>query len=102
VLQQRAEREAWLRGVWFGETPFIHDLLAVADLVTLPADTLYAKMDVPVLVKAMALDARCLGTGTPGEELAIAGGAVAVETQRDAVSAMTRVAGDVARQRALG
>lgn len=81
------------RVVWFGETPFIHDLLAVADVVTLPADTLYAKMDVPlVLVEAMALGRAVLvGRDTPAAELASAGGAVAVDTQRDAVSAATRL-----------
>jgi glycosyltransferase involved in cell wall biosynthesis len=106
VLQQRAERGGVAaRVLWFGETPFIHDLLAVADLVTLPADTLYAKMDVPlVLVEAMALGRAVLvGMGTPAEELANAGGAVAVATQRDAVSAMTRtLLEDVARRSALG
>ena len=93
ALEQRAaQARVSERVVWFGETPFIHDLLAVADLVTLPADTLYAKMDVPlVLVEAMALGRAVLvGAGTPAAELAAEGAAVAVETQRDAVSARTR------------
>ncbi|HKP64365.1 MAG TPA: glycosyltransferase family 4 protein [Polyangiales bacterium] len=106
VLEQRAAREGVAsRVLWFGETPFIHDLLAVADLVTLPADTLYAKMDVPlVLVEAMALGRAVLvGSGTPAEELASAGGAVAVETQRDAVSAATlALLEDGARRAELG
>lgn len=106
LLQQRAERERVADNVlWFGETPFIHDLLAVADLVTLPADTLYAKMDVPlVLIEAMALARAVLvGRGTPAEELANAGGAVAAETQRDAVSAQTRaLLEDSARRAQLG
>ncbi|HKU37004.1 MAG TPA: glycosyltransferase family 4 protein [Polyangiales bacterium] len=103
VLQQRASGAGVAeRVLWFGETPFIHDLLAVADLVTLPAETLYAKMDVPlVLVEAMALSRAVLvGRGTPAEELAIAGGAVAVETRRDAVSAQTSALLEDATRRA--
>jgi glycosyltransferase involved in cell wall biosynthesis len=106
ALKQRAEHARVAeRVVWFGETPFIHDLLAVADLVTLPADTLYAKMDVPlVLVEAMALGRAVLvGAGTPAAELATDGAAVAVETQRDAVSALTRsLLEDGARRTELG
>jgi len=88
-----------------GETPRIHDLLAVADLVTLPTDTLYAKMDLPlVLIEAMSL-ARCVlvGAGTPAEELAAAGGAASVATESDAVSAMTqRLLEDSVQRSALG
>jgi phosphatidylinositol alpha-1,6-mannosyltransferase len=76
----------------WGETPRIHDLLASADLVTMPTETLYAKMDLPlVLLEAMALQ-RCVlvGTGTPAEELAAEGGALKVETRREAVSELTR------------
>jgi glycosyltransferase involved in cell wall biosynthesis len=91
--------------VFMGETPFIHRLLSVADLVTLPTDTLYAKMDMPlVLVEAMAL-ARCVlvGQGTPAEELASDGGAISVPTERAAVSAMTRaLLDDRARREQLG
>ncbi len=103
ALQQQAEHARVAEHVlWFGETPFIHDLLAVADLVTLPTDTLYAKMDVPlVLVEAMALARTVLvGSGTPAAELATAGGAVEVATQRDAVSAMTRALLEDATRRA--
>jgi phosphatidylinositol alpha-1,6-mannosyltransferase len=106
ALQKQADRAGVAeRIVWFGETPFIHDLLAVADLVTLPADTLYAKMDVPlVLLEAMALGRAVLvGNGTPASELAIDGSAVAVDTQRDAVSAITRaLLEDPERRTALG
>jgi phosphatidylinositol alpha-1,6-mannosyltransferase len=75
-----------------GEVPFIHDLLAVADLVTLPTDTLYAKMDMPlVLVEAMVLGRAVLvGQGTPAEELADNGAAMTVVTERSAVSSVTR------------
>lgn len=77
---------------FMGETPRIHALLAVADLVTMPTDSLYAKMDLPlVLIEAMSLARPVLvGAGTPAQELAAGGGARAVVTQRDAVSAATR------------
>ena len=91
-LRARARALGVAESVQFmGETPFIHDLLAVADLVTLPTDSLFAKMDLPlVLVEAMALGRAVLvGTGTPAEELAASGGAVAVATERAAVSALT-------------
>lgn len=90
---------------WFGETPFIHELLAVADLVTLPADTLYAKMDLPLVVmEAMALGrAVIVGRGTSAEELAEGGGALAVATEREAVSEATAgLLSDAARRAALG
>jgi glycosyltransferase involved in cell wall biosynthesis len=93
ALRERAQALGIADSVRFmGETPFIHDLLAIADLVTLPTDTLYAKMDMPlVLVEAMALGRAVLvGQGTPAEELAANGGAVAVPTERAAVSALTR------------
>ncbi|HET6339728.1 MAG TPA: hypothetical protein VFG30_41240, partial [Polyangiales bacterium] len=44
-----------------------------------------------------------VGNGTPAAELATAGGAVAVDTQRDAVSTETRkLLDDVARRAELG
>jgi glycosyltransferase involved in cell wall biosynthesis len=105
-LQARAEAlGVGSRVLWFGETPFIHDLLAVADLVTLPTDTLYAKMDLPlVLLEGMVLGRAVLvGAGTPAQELADAGGAVVAETQRDAVSALTAaLLEDSSRRAALG
>lgn len=92
-LRERAARLGIGDRVRFmGETPRIHDLLATADLVTMPTETLYAKMDLPlVLLEAMALQ-RCVlvGAGTPAQELAAAGGAVAVPPTRDEVSATTR------------
>ena len=87
---------------FLGETPRIHALLSVADLVTLPTDSLYAKMDLPlVLIEAMSLARPVLvGTGTPAQELAAGGGALAVPTQRDAVSTATRALLEDATQRA--
>lgn len=104
----RAEADALgiaSRVSWFGETPSIHELLGVADLVTLPADTLYAKMDLPLVVmEAMALGrAVIVGRGTSAEELAEGGGALAVATERAAVSAATAgLLEDAARRAALG
>jgi glycosyltransferase involved in cell wall biosynthesis len=105
-LRERALQLGIAERVRFmGETPRIHDLLASADLVTMPTETLYAKMDLPlVLLEAMALE-RCVlvGTGTPAEELAAEGGAVKVATQREAVSEVTRqLLEDAARRAQLG
>jgi len=71
-----------------GETPRIHDLLACADVVALPSVDLFAKMDYPlVLLEAMSL-ARCVivARGSAAEELALHGGALAVEAERDALT----------------
>lgn len=105
-LRERAAQLGIAERVRFmGETPRIHDLLASADLVTMPTETLYAKMDLPlVLLEAMAL-ARCVlvGAGTPAQELAAEGGAVKVETERAAVSEATRqLLEDSARRAQLG
>jgi glycosyltransferase involved in cell wall biosynthesis len=105
-LRQRAAQLGVAERVRFvGETARIHELLAAADLVTLPTDTLYAKMDLPlVLLEAMSLE-RCVlvGAGTPAEELAAGGGAVCAVTQRDAVSVVTRqLLEDAPRRAAVG
>jgi glycosyltransferase involved in cell wall biosynthesis len=93
LLRERCRQLGTGASVRFlGEIPRMHALLAAADLVTLPSDTSYAKMDLPlVLIEAMSLE-RCVlvGEGTPAEELAAGGGAVSVATQREAVSAATR------------
>jgi len=64
------------RTVWIGETRRIHDLLGAADLVALPSDDLYAKMDYPlVLLEAMSLErAVVVAEGTAAAELAAGGG----------------------------
>jgi glycosyltransferase involved in cell wall biosynthesis len=104
ALRERVVQLGVERSVRFsGETSRIHDILAVADLVTLPTDTLYAKMDLPlVLLEAMSLE-RCVlvGSGTPAQELAATGGAVLVGTQREAVSPATRRLLEDAAQRAV-
>jgi glycosyltransferase involved in cell wall biosynthesis len=74
---------------WIGETSDIVNLLGSAEIVLLPAEALYAKMDLPLaLIEAMALKRPVLvGAGTPAEELAEGGGALAVDPTRDATSA---------------
>lgn len=59
------------RVIWAGDTPDIHALLATADIVLFPSETLYAKMDYPlVLLEAMQLGrAVVVAKGTPCEEL---------------------------------
>lgn len=55
-LRELALRRAPGRVHFLGETSRIHDLLGTADVVALPSETLYAKMDYPlVLLEAMAL-----------------------------------------------
>lgn len=85
------------RVVWVGETNAIHDLLGAVDVVLLPTDTLYAKMDYPlVILEAMSLAKPVVvGAGTPAEELCTDGAAIATEVSRDAVlSVMQRLVED--------
>ncbi len=74
---------------WVGETDRIHDLIGCADVVLLPSETLFAKMDLPmVLIEAMFLARPALVlAGTPAAELAEQGGARAVEHRADALTA---------------
>ena len=73
---------------WLGETRHIHELLALSDFVVMVNRTAYAKMDYPLV----ALESMCLGRpvlvgeGTPSAELAEDGGAVAVETNGEALA----------------
>jgi phosphatidylinositol alpha-1,6-mannosyltransferase len=105
-LRDEVARGGLRQRVFFvGETPRIHDLLACADLVALPAESLYAKMDYPlVLLEAMCLERAVLvATGTPGAELAEDGGAVAVAPVAEAVaSEIARLLGDDDARRRLG
>lgn len=93
------------RVVWMGETRRIHGLLGCADVVALPTDTLYAKMDLPlVLLEAMAMERPVLvASGTAAEELADEGGAMPVACDVEAVAAsLDRLSTDGAGCRALG
>ncbi len=90
---------------WVGETRHIHELLALGDFAVLPNRSPYAKMDYPLAV----LEAMCLrrpvvvGKGTPAEELADAGGAIAVETTGAALAdAIEKLSVDTDAARSLG
>lgn len=74
------------RVTWHGETRRIHDLLACADVVALPSETLYAKMDYPlVLLEAMSLTRPVVVcANTPAAELE-RWGAQVVEADVDAL-----------------
>lgn len=83
--------ESWgidARVRWVGETPHIHELLALSDYVVLPNSSSFAKMDYPIV----ALEAMCMGrpvlvgSGTPSAELARDGGALAIETHGEALA----------------
>lgn len=83
-----AELGLALSVTWIGETPEIVKLLGSADIVLLPAENLYAKMDLPLaLIEAMAMKRPVVVTaGTPAQELAEGGAALAVEPSREATS----------------
>ena len=74
---------------FIGETRHIHDLLAAAHVVALPAENLYAKMDLPlVLIEAMLLERPVLTfEGTPAAELCEGGAALAVGREPDGIAA---------------
>lgn len=88
-LDARA-RAAGLAVRWVGETPSIHALLAASDVVALPTDTLYAKVDHPlVLLEAMHLARPVLVTrGTAAFELAEEGGALGSALDADALASV--------------
>jgi glycosyltransferase involved in cell wall biosynthesis len=105
-LRDRARDLGVARAVhWIGETREIHALLGCADLVMLPAECLYAKMDLPLaLIEAMYLArAVVVGSGTPAGELAEDGGARSVDLDRDVLAETARVLlEDGAQREALG
>lgn len=106
--QQALAARAAARGVairWVGETPAIHALLAASDVVALPTDTLYAKVDHPlVLLEAMHLGRPVLVTeGTSAFELAEDGGAVGARFDAEDVAArLDALAGDHALRAEAG
>jgi len=90
---------------WVGETRHIHELLGLSDFVVMVNRTAYAKMDYPLV----ALESMCLarpvlvGQGTPSAELAEGGGAVAVETDGEALAeAIERLSADKASSAEIG
>jgi phosphatidylinositol alpha-1,6-mannosyltransferase len=105
-LRALASRLGTLERVTFlGETSKILELVGSADVVALPSDVAYAKMDYPlVLLEAMAL-ARpvVVATGTPAEELADGGAALAVAPNSESVAeALGTLLSDTPRREALG
>jgi hypothetical protein len=90
---------------FLGETPRILDLLGAADVVALPSEVAYAKMDYPlVLLEAMALKKPVVVCqGTPAAELADEGAAVEVAPELDALArALDRLTRDARERSALG
>jgi phosphatidylinositol alpha-1,6-mannosyltransferase len=90
---------------WLGETAHIHALLGTADVVALPAENLYAKMDLPlVLIEAMLLGRPVItASGTPAAELCDDGAALAVAPEVDAtIASLARLLDDEAERRTLG
>lgn len=84
-----------------GEIRNIYDFLAASDVVTLPATTTYAKMDLPlVLLEAMLLERPVVVTyGTAMEELGEAGAVVCGADQEALTAELTKLVED--RQAAL-
>lgn len=88
-----------------GETPRIHALLEASDVVAFPSTSLYGKTDQPlVLLEAMALGRPVIvAEGSPAEELAEEGAALAVTPAPEALAhAIRQLASDEGRRRALG
>jgi phosphatidylinositol alpha-1,6-mannosyltransferase len=89
-LKETAEQRGLApRVTWLGETPEIRNLLGCADLVLLPTEDLYAKMDLPlVLLEAMSLGRPVLvAENTSAAELADDGAAIAVDPSDESLAA---------------
>jgi phosphatidylinositol alpha-1,6-mannosyltransferase len=90
---------------WLGEVDDLASVLAGATALVLPVDTLYAKMDLPlVALEALQLGTPCIVSNLPSlRELADAGGSIVLgETgPLDLADAMIRLARDGARWREL-
>lgn len=90
---------------WLGEVDDLATVLAGATALLLPVDTLYAKMDLPlVALEALQLGTPCiLGDLPPLRELAEAGGSVLVDPADPLAlaAAMTRLARDQGARLAL-
>ncbi|MFW5925985.1 MAG: glycosyltransferase family 4 protein [Myxococcota bacterium] len=106
TLRERA-RELGLgeRVTWLGETARIHALLGAADVVLLPSDDLFAKMDHPlVLLEAMSMQRPVVvARATAAEELTENGAALAVAPEPEAVAhAVRRLLDDDAQRVEMG
>jgi phosphatidylinositol alpha-1,6-mannosyltransferase len=105
-LRERASALGTAPRVTFvGETPDILKLVGCADIVALPSEVAYAKMDYPlVLLEAMAL-ARPIVVceGTPAAELARHEGALAAQASAAGVAeALRSLLSDAGHRHALG
>lgn len=87
AIQARATARG-VRLCWAGTSPDIHALIAACDVVALPTNTLFAKVDHPlILLEAMHLGVPLIVTrGTSAYELAEEGGALGVEHDVAAMS----------------
>jgi glycosyltransferase involved in cell wall biosynthesis len=105
-LRDRAAELGLTERVTFtGETRQIYELLGTADIVALPSEVAYAKMDYPlVLLEAMMLARPVIVcSGTPAAELATGGGAVAVKPDASALGdELARLLADDDARRRLG
>jgi glycosyltransferase involved in cell wall biosynthesis len=105
-LRARAAELGLAERVTFtGETRQIYELLATADIVALPSEVAYAKMDYPlVLLEAMMLARPVIVcSGTPAAELAASAGAVAVTPDASVLGAeLARLLADDDARRLLG
>ena len=107
-LRLRAQDVAPGRVQWIGETRRIHALLGTADVVALPTETLYAKMDYPLAVlEAMRMGrAVIVAEDTAAAELAAGGEGPAVEVSRaevdDLAERLGRLLGDADARALLG
>ena len=87
-LRARVHEAPGRRVIWFGDTPKIQELLAASDLVVMPAETVVAKTDHPLVL----LESLMHGTPVvvsdrpPLAELVDSGGAVATELTVDALA----------------
>lgn len=111
ALRSRADADGLAeRMTWVGETLRIHDYLACADVVALVSETLYAKMDYPlVLLEAMSLEVPVMvAADTPAQELGrglplAESGCAVVKPEADAVaSALSQLLADEGLRREAG
>ena len=102
ALHGRA-RARRVRIVWAGTSPDIHALIAACDVVALPTNSLFAKVDHPlILLEAMHLGVPVIVTrGTSAYELAEEGGALGVDHDVGAlVEQLVALRSSEARERA--
>ena len=102
-LRTWSETQLPRRVHWIGETPEIHKLLGCADVVALPSNDLFAKMDYPlVLLEAMSMERPVVVVqNTPAGELAEYGGATSVEFDPEALASRLRTLFDNPEERLL-